>query len=98
MSFARRWSVLFELRYSKASETFHLQFDGKDQLGVSVPQGQTQDGSDLDETIYGPVYVFPGGVLDLDDDGELDYGPYYVTGGELRYDGIAAVVGVRYTF
>ena len=98
LSFARRWSVLFELRYSKASETFHLQFDGKDQLGISVPQGQTQEGSDLDEATYGPMWIFPGGALDLDGDGTLDPSLYYVTGGELRYDGIAAVVGVRYTF
>jgi len=98
LSFARRWSVLFELRYTKASEAFHLQFDGKDQLGISVPQGQAQDGSELDESTYGPVWVFPGGALDLDGDGELDEGLYYVTGGELRYDGIGAVIGVRYTF
>ena len=98
LSFARRWSVLFELRYSKASDAFRLQFDGKDQLGISVPQGQTQDGSDLDESTYGPLWVFPGGLLDLDGNGTLDPGLYYVTGGELRYDGIAAVIGVRYTF
>ena len=98
LSFARRWSVLFELRYSKASDSFRLQFDGKDQIGISVPQGQTVDGTDLADGTYGPAWVFPGGVLDLDEDGELDPGQYYVTGGELRYDGIAAVIGVRYTF
>jgi len=98
LSFARRWSVLFELRYSRASEAFHLQFDGEDSLGVSVPQGQAQEESDLAEGIYGPLFIFPGGLLDLDDDGEVDQGMYYVTGGELRYDGIAAVIGVRYTF
>jgi len=98
LSFARRWSVLFELRYSRASEAFHLQFNGEDALGVSVPQGQAQEGSDLAEEVYGPLMVFPGGLLDLDDDGEVDPALYYVTGGELRYDGIAAVIGVRYTF
>lgn len=98
LSFARRWSVLAELRYSEASESFRLQFDGRDQIGISVPQGQAQDGTDLADGTYGPAWIFPGGLLDLDDDGDLDPGFYYVTGGELRYDGIAAVVGVRYTF
>jgi opacity protein-like surface antigen len=98
LSFARRWSVLFELRYSRASEAFHLQFNGQDSLGVSVPQGQTQEGSELAEGVYGPLLVFPGGLHDFDGDGEVDPDLYYVTGGELRYDGIAAVVGVRYTF
>ena len=44
------------------------------------------------------MWVFPGGALDLYGDDELDEGLYYVTGGELRYDGIGAVIGVRYTF
>jgi opacity protein-like surface antigen len=98
LSVARRWSVLVELRYSQASDSFHLQFDGKDQIGISVPQGQTEDGTELSDGTYGPAFIFPGGLLDFDGDDELDHGSYYVTGGELRYDGIAAVVGVRYTF
>lgn len=97
LSFARHWCVLLELRYSKASDSFHLQFDGQDQLGISVPQGQAQEGTELADGLYGPLWISPG-VLDLDGDGDVDASLYYVTGGELRYDGIAATIGVRYTF
>jgi len=98
LAFARGWAVLFELRYTQATEDFRIQFDGTDQLGISVPQGQAVLGSDVAEGLYGPVFVFPGGLVDVTGDDVPDSGLYYVTGGELRYDGLAAQVGVRYTF
>lgn len=98
LAFGPRWAAFFDLRYTAASRSFRLQFDEQDRLGVSVPQGRTPVGSDLAEAVYGPLYLSPGGLVDLDGDGAVDPGLYWVTGGELRYDALAAQLGVRYTF
>ncbi len=31
-------------------------------------------------------------------DGHLDYGFYYVKGGEIKYGGLSLQIGIRYTF
>jgi hypothetical protein len=93
-----RWSLVFDLRYTFSSGSYRLQFNGEDELGISVPQGRADVGSDLATGDYGPIVIFPGGLLDLDGDGEVDSGLYYARGGELDYDGIAAQIGFRYTF
>ena len=97
-SVGARWSLIFDLRYTSSSGSFRLQFNGEDELGIGVPQGRADVGSDLATGDYGPMVLFPGGLLDLDGDGEVDSGFYYARGGELNYDGISAQIGVRYTF
>ncbi len=93
-----RWALFLDLRYSEASRDFRIQYSGQDNIGVSVPQGQAQVGSELATTTYGPWLVFPGGLLDLDGDGFVDSALYYVQGGALEYDGLSAQFGARFTF
>ena len=98
LGFGEHWAAFFDLRYTVASRSFRLRFDDQDALGISVPQGRTPVGSDLAEAVYGPLYLSPGGLLDVNGDGTVDPGLYWVTGGQLRYDALAAQLGVRYTF
>lgn len=93
-----RWALFLDLRYSESSRDFRIQYSGQDNIGVGVPQGKTEIGSEIATTTYGPWLVFPGGLLDLDGDGFVDSALYYAQGGTLKYDGLATQFGVRFTF
>jgi hypothetical protein len=59
--------------------------------GQLVPSAGAPVGTDCDVTPANCEWSF-------EPDGELDQGAYYVQGGRIKYGGISAQVGVRFTF
>ncbi|ANM28355.1 hypothetical protein ABI59_00010 [Acidobacteria bacterium Mor1] len=58
-----KWTLFLDYRYSWASRSFSLQFNGQNSLGVSVPQGEEF----LDESlgvVFGPYVIASGGLID----------------------------------
>ncbi len=96
-SFASRWSVFVDLRWIFTDHDFTIEVNGGDPVGVPVPQRAMVGYPALNE-LPGPTYITFGGLLDLDDDGIVDPGAYYIQDGSMDYSGPSAQIGVRYTF
>lgn len=64
LALKRRMSVFIDLRWVAASRQFEIGFDGKSELGVSVPNLLDFDDSVAALTDYGPVNVGNGGLID----------------------------------
>lgn len=64
LSFKRKWAAYVDVRWSFGSRALHIGFDGGDYLGVPVPQLVDYDTSPAANTIYGPVYIPSGGLVD----------------------------------
>ncbi len=62
-------------------------------VDATVPVGMTGDEFCADPSNF-PSCVFELGNLD----GKLDPGKYYLQGGDIKYGGFAAGIGIRYTF
>lgn len=59
-SVAKKWSVFLDARYVWASREFHIGFNGKDSIGVSVPDGLKDQDSVFLTTPYGAFVIKPG--------------------------------------
>ncbi len=58
-----KWSMFLDFRYSWASRAFNIQFNGQDELGISVPQGE--EFLELSTgLVYGPYIITSGGLVD----------------------------------
>jgi len=66
LSFKRSssWSAYVDLRWTFASRSVHIGFNGGDYLGVPVPQLTDFADSEAASAIYGPVQITNGGLLD----------------------------------
>lgn len=60
---AKKWSFVFDLKYTFTNGTFRLRFNGKNQLGVSVPNGEFDRYSPQGTATYG-TYSIPAGLID----------------------------------
>ena len=64
LSFGPRWTGFIDLRYNWAAEEASILFNGGEDLGVSIPDGEDFIGSPAQNTIYGPILVTEGGLID----------------------------------
>ena len=64
LSFKRKWSAYVDLRWTFASRSLYVGFNGGDYLGVAVPQLTDYEGSEAATTTYGPIQVTTGGLVD----------------------------------
>ncbi len=64
-SFSRKWAAFLDVRYQFASRDFRLQFDGRDGLGVGVPDVALEfNDPRADISRYGAIQIASGGLVD----------------------------------
>jgi hypothetical protein len=93
-----RFAVFAELDWAFTTNRLRVSFEDTDELGRSVPQGSALAGSIEAEAPYGAVYIFEGGLLDVDADGAPERGTYYASGGSFTLGGPSLRIGARYRF
>jgi hypothetical protein len=59
-SFAKKWAFVFDLKWTVTNGTLRLRFNGGEQLGVSVPNGEFDLLSPEGQAIYGTYDVQAG--------------------------------------
>jgi hypothetical protein len=64
LSFRRNWSAFFDIRLTFASREFTVGFNGGQYLGIPVPNLTDFSDAPAASSVYGPVQVFTGGLLD----------------------------------
>jgi len=64
LAFKRKWSAYIDLRWTFASRSLMIGFNGGDYLGVPVPQLTDYEDSVAATTIYGAMQISTGGLLD----------------------------------
>jgi opacity protein-like surface antigen len=64
LSFKRNWSAYVDLRWTFASRTLQVGFNGGDYLGVPVPQWTDYVDSPAATKTYGAIQITSGGLLD----------------------------------
>jgi len=62
VSFKRKWSAFFDMRYSFSARTIEVGFNGGTDLGIAVPNYTTYSGR-VNET-FGPILILSGGLVD----------------------------------
>ncbi len=71
-TFRRKWSAVAEVRYTFASRSFQIGFNGASELGVSIPSLRVPETDPIAQATYGPFEIREGGLLDA---GRLVPGP-----------------------
>jgi hypothetical protein len=64
LSFKRKWAAYVDLRWTFGSRSVNIGFNGKDYLGVPVPQLTDFETSPAATDVYGPIQITTGGLLD----------------------------------
>jgi len=62
-AFAKKWAFVFDLKWTVTNGTFRLRFNGDEQLGISVPNGEFDLQSPEGQAIYG-TYDIRAGLWD----------------------------------
>jgi opacity protein-like surface antigen len=63
-TFKSKWAVILDLRWSFSNDNMAIKFNGKDDLGVAVPERVDFIGSEFDNGEYGGFLIKPGGLVD----------------------------------
>jgi outer membrane protein W len=65
LTIKRKWALLLDLRWIDSSRTVSVGFNGGTSLGVSVPQLEDFDDSEIGiSPLFGPVQIIQGGLID----------------------------------
>jgi hypothetical protein len=72
LSFKRKWVAYLDLRWTIASRSISIGFNGGDYLGIPVPQWQDYLDSPIASETFGAVMITTGGLVD---GGSLQYRP-----------------------
>ena len=64
LSFRRNWTLFLDLRFTVASQSMNVTFNGTPDLGITVPNLRDFETSSYGSMIYGPFQLSSGGLVD----------------------------------